>query len=125
MQSRTDYFFNEKIKDINHALECQCVDMFDLIGSVRDRFSSPYISTSIASLHVINDLWDALLCVFLYSTTYDNKFYAIATMSDISLYSKRRNINLRCDELEQWRKEHHSNNSTDELLECVDDILLR
>lgn len=124
MELNYDDFLKKKIKEIDSSLKCQCVDMFDLIGSVRDRFSSPYISNSLADADVINELWSTLLRVFLYSNEYGNKFDSIITMSEIFLYSKRVGVKLNCNELERWRKEHDETNSTEEILECIDDMLL-
>ena len=98
--------------------------MYELISSIRDVFSSPYISTPIVSPNLVKELWILLTKVFIYSDTYDNKFDAIFAMDDIYLYSRRQNIKLCLKDLEKWREKHNKNNTTEEILECVDDIIL-
>lgn len=115
-----------KINEIKNELSQlnQNHDLFELIGSVRDVFSSAYLTNSIADSVVVSDLWQALLAVFLYSEVYSNKFESILTMSYISLYAKQNNISLNLAELKKWRTEQVSKNISLELLECVDDIFL-
>jgi len=98
--------------------------MFDMIGSVRDVFSSAYDTRIIAESDVVEELWDLLLIVFVGDGAYENKFDSISAMSDICLYAKKQNISLRLDELKEWRKKHDDKNASLEILECVDDILL-
>ncbi len=98
--------------------------MYELIGSIRDVFSSSYISTPIVSPNLVNELWILLTKLFIHSDIYDNKFFAIFAMDDIYLYSRRQNIKLCLKDLEKWREKHNKNNTTEEILECVDDIIL-
>lgn len=122
----TNSFLLNKINEIKNELSQlnQNHDLFELIGSVRDAFSSAYLTNSIADSVVVSDLWQALLAVFLYSEVYSNKFESILTMSYISLYAKQNNISLNLAELKKWRTEQVSKNISLELLECVDDIFL-
>lgn len=122
----TNSFLLNKINEIKNELSQlnQNHDLFELIGSVRDVFSSAYLTNSIADSVVVSDLWQALLAVFLYSEVYSNKFESILTMSYISLYAKQNNISLNLAELKKWRTEQVSKNISLELLECVDDIFL-
>ena len=46
--------------------------MYELIGSIRDVFSSPYISTPIVSPNLVKELWILLTKVFIYNNIYDN-----------------------------------------------------
>ena len=124
MFSKNNEFLIKKTEEISLALESQSSDMYELIGSVKDLFSSAYISTPIASTDVVKRLFNALLNVFIYSDIYDNQFDSITTMSDINLYAKRMNLNLCLSELKEWRNRHDETNSTEEILECVDDILI-
>lgn len=118
-----DLFLQKKIKEINFALCQQNNDMFDLIGSVRDIFSSAYLTDPIVDSAIVHDLWKALLAVFINSDVYGNKFDSILTMSYIYIYAKRQNIYLCLDELKKWRIEQVGKNISPELLECIDDIL--
>ncbi|ECF6265279.1 hypothetical protein PL246_23330 [Salmonella enterica] len=124
MLSKNDDFLIKKIQEINLALESQSSDMYELIGSVKDLFSSAYISKPIASTDVVKNLFNALLNVFISSDVYENQFDSVITMSDINLYAKRINIKLCLCRLKKWRNEHNEINSTEEILECVDDILI-
>lgn len=124
MSSKKDDFLINKIKEINANLECNNADMYELIGSVRDLFLSAYISKPIASSEVIKELFNVLLNVFIHSDTYQNQFDSIVTMNDVNLYARRQKITLCLCELEKWRREHDNTNSTEEILECVDDILI-
>jgi len=117
-------FLRGKIGDIGIALASHNNDMFDMIGSVRDVFSSAYDTRIIAESDVVEELWDLLLIVFVGDGAYENKFDSISAMSDICLYAKKQNISLRLDELKEWRKKHDDKNASLEILECVDDILL-
>ncbi|MDE9465893.1 hypothetical protein [Xenorhabdus bovienii] len=121
---KINVFLKEKIKEINIALESQHTDMYELIGSVRDPFSSPYITKPIADPDVVKELWEVLSRVFINSGVYDNQFDAINAMGDINLYADKLNIYLDLNELEKWRKDHDDSNSKLEILECVDDILI-
>ncbi|UUC95995.1 hypothetical protein [Comamonas sp. C11] len=73
--------------------------MFDLIGSVRDLFSSPYNNHPIASEGIIVKLWCSLFDVFIDDTDYDNQFDALSTMSDILMYAKRQHIELNLNHI--------------------------
>ncbi|MEG7501710.1 hypothetical protein V6D99_12065 [Providencia stuartii] len=44
-------------------------------------------------------------------------------MSDINLYAKKQNIDLNMSLLKAWINKNESSNETEEILECVDDIL--
>lgn len=116
-------FLKEKINEINLSLSQQCSDMYDLIGSVRDVFSSAYLTTAVADNSIVKELWEVLLSVFIYSDTYDNKFDAISVMSDINLYASRLNIELPLNELRVWRGKQEGCNISSEISECIDDIL--
>ncbi|BBV08038.1 TPA: hypothetical protein ACHWKL_002954 [Providencia stuartii] len=123
MLKKQELFLTEKIDEIKISLQSQEPDMYVLIGSVRDLFSSIYNTNIIASNKIILDLWDALLKVFLESKYYDNRFDAIFVMSDINLYAKKQNIDLNMGLLKAWINKNESSNETEEILECVDDIL--
>lgn len=88
-----------KNAEINFAFSQHNNDMFDLIGLVRDIFSSAYLTDPIVDSVIIFDLWKALLAVFIHSNVYGNKFDSIFTMSYIYTYAKRQNIYLCLDEL--------------------------
>lgn len=118
-----DVFLMKKIQELESALDSQCSDLYELIGSVRDLFSSPYISKPIVNSDLVKELWNVLTKIFIYDNAYDNKFDAILAMSDIYLYSRRQNINLCLNELKEWRGKHNENDTTHEILECIDDIL--
>lgn len=127
MYKYDDYYedhLRKKIQELKYAIDTKDSDMYELIGSIRDVFSSPYISTPIVSSNLVKELWILLTKVFIYSDTYDNKFDAIFAMDDIYLYSRRQNIKLCLKDLEKWREKHNKNNTTEEILECVDDILI-
>ncbi|MGJ3353138.1 hypothetical protein [Providencia sp. Je.9.19] len=123
MLKNQELFLTEKIKEIKISLQSQEPDMYELIGSVRDLFSSIYNTNIIASNKIIVDLWDVLLNVFLESKYYDNRFDAIFAMSDIHLYAKRQNIDLNMHLLKEWINKNELSNETEEILECVNDIL--
>lgn len=118
-----DVFLMKKIQELESALDSQCSDLYELIGSVRDFFSSPYISKPIVNSDLVKELWNVLTKIFIYNNAYDNKFDAILAMSDIYLYSRHQNINLCLNELKEWRGKHNENDTTHEILECIDDIL--
>ena len=127
MYKYDDYYedhLRKKIQELKYAIDTKDSDMYELIGSIRDVFSSLYISTPIVSPNLVKELWILLTKVFIYSDTYDNKFDAIFAMDNIYLYSRRQNIKLCLKDLEKWREKHNKNNTTEEILECVDDILI-
>ena len=127
MYKYDDYYedhLRKKIQELKYAIDTKDSDMYELIGSIRDVFSSPYISTPIVSPNLVNELWILLTKIFIHSDIYDNKFFAIFAMDDIYLYSRRQNIKLCLKDLEKWREKHNKNNTTEEILECVDDIIL-
>lgn len=127
MYKYDDYYedhLRKKIQELKYAIDTKDSDMYELIGSIRDVFSSPYISTPIVSSNLVKELWILLTKVFIYSDTYDNKFDAIFAMDNIYLYSRRQNIKLCLKDLEKWREKHNKNNTTEEILEFVDDILI-
>ncbi|WP_338804193.1 hypothetical protein WDV76_00685 [Xenorhabdus griffiniae] len=121
---KINMFLKEKIKEINIALESQHADMYALIGSIRDLFSSAYITKPIADPDIVKELWEALLRVFINSDIYDNQFDAINAMGDINLYARKLSISLDLNELKKWRQDHDDHNSALEILECVDYILI-
>lgn len=123
MSKEQELFLREKIKEMKMSLQDQKPDMYELIGSVRDLFSSVYSNKIIACNEVIINLWDILLNVFFESNYYDNRFDAIFAMSDIRLYAKKQNIDLNLDSLKKWSNENDESSTTEEMLECVDDIL--
>ncbi|HEK0624743.1 hypothetical protein [Proteus mirabilis] len=123
MSKDYDTFLKEKIIEIKISLSNQCTDMYELIGSVHDLFSSVYTNKLVANKNVIEELWDVLLSVFLKSNFYENRYDAIFAMSDIHLYAKKLKINLELDAIRKWRNSGNTSNSTEEILECVDDIL--
>lgn len=123
MSLKYDCFLRNKTKEINVSLLNKEPDMYELIGSVRDLFSSSYNNNLIANTETIEELWGTLFNVFCGSSFYENKFDAIFAMSDIYLYAKRKNINLNLDSLKEWRGKNNISTSTEEILECVDDIL--
>lgn len=123
MPKDSDTFLKEKIAEIQISLSNQCSDMYELIGSVHDLFSSVYTNELVASKDVIEELWDALLSVFLKSNFYGNRYDAIFAMSDIHLYAKKLKINLELDAIKKWRNNSNTSNSTEDILECIDDIL--
>ncbi|AOR58556.1 hypothetical protein [Pectobacterium parmentieri] len=124
MSLKYDCFLIEKTKEIKISLLNEEPNMYELIGSIRDLFSSSYNNKLIANTEVIEELWSTLFNVFCESISYENKFDAIFSMSDIYIYSKRKNINLNLDLLKEWRGKNNLSTSTEEILECVDDILI-
>lgn len=118
-----DVFLMKKIQELENAFHSQHADMYELIGAVKDLFSSPYISRPIVNPDLVKGLWNVLTKIFIYNDIYDNKFDAIFAMSDIYLYSRHQNINLCMNELKEWRRKHNENDTTQEILECVDEIL--
>lgn len=127
MYKYDDYYedhLRKKIQELKYAIDTKDSDMYELIGFIRDVFSSPYLSTPIVSSNLVKELWILLTKVFIYSDTYDNKFDAIFAMDNIYLYSRRQNIKLCLKDLEKWREKHNKNNTTEEILEFVDDILI-
>lgn len=123
MSKDYDTFLKEKIIEIKISLSNQCTDMYELIGSVHDLFSSVYTTKLVANKNVIEELWDVLLSVFLKSNFYGNRYDVIFAMNDIHLYAKKLKISLELDAIRKWRKSSNTSNSTEEILECVDDIL--
>lgn len=110
MYKYDDYYedhLRKKIQELKYAIDTKDSDMYELIGSIRDVFSSPYISTPIVSSNLVKELWILLTKVFIYSDTYDNKFDAIFAMDNIYLYSRRQNIKLCLKDLEKWREKHN------------------
>lgn len=124
MSLKYDCFLREKTKEINASLLNKEPNMYELIGSVRDLFSSGYNNNLIANTEIIEELWRTLFNVFCESIFYENKFDAIFTMSDIYLHAKRKNINFNLNSLREWRDKNNSSTSTEEILECVDNILI-
>ncbi|WP_312689908.1 hypothetical protein [Kosakonia sp.] len=124
MSLENDSFLRDKSRKIDAALESGCVNMFELIGSVNDMFSSAYITKEVAEPDVVRLVWSSLINVFFFSNEYNNRFDSIVTMSEISRYAKKFNIILPFDELIKWRSKHDDSNSTSEILECLDDILI-
>ncbi|ACX88192.1 hypothetical protein Pecwa_2429 [Pectobacterium parmentieri WPP163] len=124
MSLKYDCFLIEKTKEIKTSLLNKEPNMYELIGSVRDLFSSSYNNNLIANTEVIEELWSTLFNVFCESISYENKFDAIFSMSGVYIYSKRKNINLNLDLLKEWRGKNNLSTSTEEILECVDDILI-
>jgi len=124
MTSDKTSFLKNKIIEINSALKIEGSDLSELIGNVKDLFSSPYISGTVANSDVVQELWDVLFNVFSSDPSYDNKFEAIFTMSDLTIYAKKQGIKLRLELLVEWRLSHGGNDTTEEILECIDDILL-
>jgi hypothetical protein len=124
MTSDKTSFLKNKIIEINSALKIEGSDLFELIGDVKDLFSSPYISGAVANSGVVQELWDVLFNVFASDPSYDNKFEAIFTMSDLRIYAKKQGIKLKLELLVEWRLSHGGNDTTEEILECIDDILL-
>ena len=84
MSYKNDGFLKEKMLML---LSNENVDMFSLIGSVKDLFSSAYITKKVASDNVVSDLWDSLFTVFSESKKYENQFDAIDAMYDIFIYA--------------------------------------
>ncbi|MGG4610626.1 hypothetical protein [Providencia sp. Me31A] len=119
----SDSFLKKKIEEIKLSLSNQCTDMYELIGSVHDLFSSAYTNKLVASKEVVEELWDVLLSVFLKSNFYENRYDAIFAMSDIHLYAKKIKINLELDAIKKWKNNSNTSDSTEEILECIDDIL--
>lgn len=122
--SQRDEFITIKINEIKDHFHDQEFDLFDLIGSVNDLFSSSYQTENIASKKVIDDLWDLLLEVFLNQNNYDNKTSALFAMSDILIYAKKHQIALELEQLKEWRETHDLDSSSEELIECIDDMLV-
>ncbi|MEW7311332.1 hypothetical protein AB1E22_01130 [Buttiauxella gaviniae] len=124
MLSDKNVFLKNKIIEINTALTIEGSDMFELIGEVKDLFSSPYNTGTVANCEVVQELWGALFNVFSSDSSYDNKFEAIFTMSDIAIYARKQGVKVGFELLEEWRSAHGQNDTTVEILECIDDILL-
>jgi len=120
----TNIFLKEKLKEIKMASNDHHVDMFELIGSVRDIFSSAYLTKPIADPEIIQEMWGVLSTIFIHNENYDNKFDSIMAMSYVYLYAKNQNISLCLDELRKWRKKAQASSISSEVLECVDDILI-
>ena len=54
-----DYYedhLRKKIQELKYAIDTKDSDMYELIGSIRDVFSSPYISTPIVSPNLVKEL---------------------------------------------------------------------
>lgn len=119
----TNQFLQKRIIEIEFALCQQNIDMYELIGSVRDVFSSAYLAHSIADPAIVRDLWNVLLEVFIHSDVFDNKFESIFAMSYIYHYAERQNISLNLDELKKWRIEQEGKYISSDLIECINDIL--
>lgn len=124
MSSKNDFFLREKTKEITCSLLDENSDMYDSIGSVQDLFSSPYNNSPVASDETIEGLWLTLLDVFFKSKSYENRFDAISTLSDIYFHCIRCNKKLNLNTLKEWRSENNDSNSSKEILECVDNMII-
>ena len=122
MSYKNDDFLIEKILML---LSNNNVDMFSLIGSVKDLFSSAYITKKVASDNIVSDLWASLFTVFSESKEYENQFDAIDAMYDIFVYAEKNDVNLNLEPLREWRNIHDENNISLEILECVDEMLIK
>lgn len=121
MSYNNDDFLKEKITML---LSNENVDMFSLIGSVKDLFSSAYITKKIASNDTVIDLWDSLFTVFSENKEYETQFDAIDAMYDIFVYAGKNDVELNLESLKNWRNIHDVNNTSLEILECVDEMLI-
>lgn len=124
MSSKNDLFLREKTKEITSSLLDENSEMYDSIGSVHDIFSSPYNNSLAASDETIEGLWFTLLDVFFKSKSYENRFDAISALSDIYFHCIRCNKKLNLNLLREWRSENNDSNSSEEILECVDNMIL-
>lgn len=122
MSYKNDDFLIEKVLML---LSNNNADMFSLIGSVKDLFSSAYITKKVASDNVVSDLWASLFTVFSESKEYENQFDAIDAMYDIFVYAEKNDVNLNLEPLREWRNIHDENNISLEILECVDEMLIK
>lgn len=113
-----------KIIEINKALSFEGYDFYEDIGFVKDLFSSPYNQGILAEPGVIKELWLVLFKLFCHDTSYDNKFDAAFAMSDVALYAKENKVNINIEVLKIWRLECNEIDTTSEVLEIVDDILI-
>jgi len=124
MSNKNDLFLKEKTKEITSSLLDGNSDMYDSIGSVHDLFSSPYNKSLVANDETIEGLWFTLLDVFFKSKSYENRFDAISTLSDIYFHCIRCNKKLNLNLLREWRSENNDKSSSKEILECVDSMIL-
>lgn len=116
-------FINNKIKEIYSALINKNSNISELIGEVDDLFSSSYKREVIADNDVIQGLWVVLFDVFIQSEDNNAKFDAISTMCDMYIYQSNIGIELSLNKIRQWRESLQADESTPELLDCIDDIL--
>jgi hypothetical protein len=122
MHNETDFLKN-KIKEIHSALSSKDPSINELIGEVGDLFSSPYKRDVIADEETVQDLWDFLFSVFIESDDNNTKFDAISTMGDIYTYQSNIGFELCLKNIKQWRKSSLAEESSTELVDCIDDIL--
>lgn len=124
MSNKNDFFLREKTKEITNSLLDENSDMYDSIGSIHDLFSSPYNNSLAASDETIEGLWFSLLDIFFKSKSYENRFEAISTLSDIYFHCIRCNKKLNLNLLREWRSENNDSGLSEEILECIDDMLV-
>jgi hypothetical protein len=124
MISENNSILTNKISEINKILDLKGADMFEVIGSVRDLFSSSYNNEVVADSDRITELWNVLFKVFINDSSYDNKFDAIFAMSDISNYAQKHGVKLNTEALRKWRHVCDRDNISLEILECVDDMII-
>lgn len=119
-----DEFITMKMNEVKNHTNDQSFDMFELIGSIGDLFSSAYQTENIVSKLVINSLWELLLDIFLKTDNHTNRTTVLFVMSDILLYAKKRDIFLNLKPLKDWQNAHNENSTSSEIIECIDDMLL-
>ena len=116
-------FIKNKITEIYSALSNNKSNMSELIGEIDDLFSSSYKREIVADSDVIQNLWGALFDVFVQSEGNDAKFDAISTMCDIYIYQSNIGVEINLNKIRQWRESSQVDESTPEILDCIDDIL--
>lgn len=97
--------------------------MNELIGEIDDLFSSSYKREIVADRDIIENLWGALFDVFIQSEDNDAKFDAISTMCDMYIYQSNIGVEINLNKIRQWRESSQVDESTPEILDCIDDIL--
>ncbi|WP_237932627.1 hypothetical protein [Buttiauxella sp. S19-1] len=116
-------FIENKMKDICSALVNNHSDLGNLIGEITDLFSSPYKREVIADSETIQSLWDFLFDMFILSDDKNVKFDIVSTMCDIYIYQSNIGFELNLKNIQQWRENLLAEESSPEIIDCIDDIL--
>lgn len=116
-------FIENRMKDICNALISNNIELGGLIGEINDLFLSPYRRTMIADEHIIQSLWVFLFEIFIRSNDNNVKFNVVCTMCDVYIYQSNLGFELSLKKIKEWRGGALAKSSSQEIIECIDDIL--